>query len=65
VKKDMWARHFSQTVSTDLCPYFEWWGWKLTKDTKDICAKLPPWNENPINKMKSKFRKNTPFLFSE
>jgi len=47
-KLDMWARRYSQTVNTNLCPYFEWWGWPLTAETKDACSKLPKWNQNPL-----------------
>ena len=47
-KLDMWARLYSQTVNTNLCPYFEWWGWPLTADTKEACALLPTWTQNPL-----------------
>ena len=47
-KYDMWARLYSQTVNTNLCPYFEWWGWTLTNETKTSCALLPAWTQDPL-----------------
>ena len=35
------AKKYSQGVNTNLCPYFEWFGWPLTSDTKDVCDSLP------------------------
>ena len=49
-KLDMWARRYSQTVNTNLCPYFEWWGWPLTADTKAECSKLPAWTQDPLSR---------------
>ena len=53
-KLDIWARKYSQTVSTNLCPYFEWWGWILTEETKKICATLPAFNQDPLKRFASK-----------
>ncbi len=53
-KLDMWARRYSQTVKTNLCPYFEWWGWPLTAATKEACALLPAWSKDPLARFSSK-----------
>ena len=49
-KWNRWALLYSQTVNTNLCPYFEWWGWTLTAETKASCAQLPAWNQDPMSK---------------
>ena len=53
-KLDMWARLYSQTVNTNLCPYFEWWGWTLTAETKDACSKLPAWKLDALSRFAGK-----------
>ena len=53
-KLDMWARLYSQTVNTNLCPYFEWWGWTLTAETKDACSKLPAWKVEALSRFAGK-----------
>ncbi len=53
-KLDMWARLYSQTVNTNLCPYFEWWGWPLSIETKTSCALLPAWIQDPFARFASK-----------
>ena len=49
-KWNRWALLYSQSVNTNLCPYFEWWGWTLTADTKASCAQLPAWDQDPMSK---------------
>ena len=53
-KLDLWARKFSQAVNTNLCPYFAWFQWPLTKETTDLCATLPSWNQNPLERYDGK-----------
>jgi hypothetical protein len=53
-KLDMWARLYSQTVNANLCPYFQWWGWTLTTTTKDACAILPAWTQDPLARFAGK-----------
>jgi hypothetical protein len=50
----MWARLYSQTVNTNLCPYFEWWGWTLTAETKEACSKLPAWKLDALSRFAGK-----------
>ena len=38
---DRWAKHYSASVKTNVCPYFEWFGFPLTKGTKNFCGTLP------------------------
>jgi hypothetical protein len=52
-KLNRWALLYSQTVNTNLCPYFEWWGWTLTVDTKTSCAQFPAWNQDPLGRFAS------------
>ncbi len=53
-KMNRWVLLYSQAVNTNLCPYFEWWGWTLTNDTKASCAQLPAWNQDPLSRFESK-----------
>ena len=37
-----WARHYSETVKFNMCPYFEWFTFiKLPEETKKLCETLP------------------------
>ena len=56
-KLDLWARRYSQNVNTNLCSYFEWFGWPLTAETKDICSKLPAWTQDPLKRFAGKISK--------
>ena len=38
---DMFARMYSQEIKKNTCPYWEWWGYELSKETKAICENLP------------------------
>ncbi len=38
---DRWAWHYSETVHTNLCPYYEWFGFKLSNETNAFCRTLP------------------------
>ena len=38
---DRWAKQYSATVKTNLCPYYEWFGFKLSEETKKFCKTLP------------------------
>ena len=38
---DRWAKHYSDSVQTNLCPFYEWFGFTLTEDTKKLCESLP------------------------
>ena len=38
---DIWARKYMEQVKHDLCDYFTWWTWKLSKETLALCKKLP------------------------
>ena len=38
---DRWTRYYSESVRKNLCPYFEWFKLKLTKETKAFCSTLP------------------------
>ena len=46
---DLWARRYSEEVNTNLCPYFEWFQWPLSQDTKDFCKTLPAWDKDPLS----------------
>ncbi len=37
---DRWAKHYSDSVQTNLCPYYEWFGFKLSNETKEFCKTL-------------------------
>jgi hypothetical protein len=54
LKLDVWAREYSKTVNTNLCSFFEWWGWNITADTKYVCSKLPAWNLDPMKRFTRK-----------
>ena len=56
-KLDLWAQRYSQTVNTNLCPYFEWFGWPLSAETKIVCNKLPAWTQDPLKRFAGKFSK--------
>ena len=53
-KLDLWARRYSETVNTNLCSFFAWFQWPLSKDTTDFCATLPTWNKNPLKRFEGK-----------
>jgi hypothetical protein len=38
---DRWVRHYSESVKTNMCPYFEWFNLKITHETKEFCKTLP------------------------
>ena len=38
---DRWAQHYSESVKTNLCPYYEWFVFKLSDETKKVCEALP------------------------
>ena len=50
IKMDLWARRYSQLVSTNLCPYFDWWKFALTAETRSVCQGLPEWKEDPTKR---------------
>ncbi len=39
-----WVRHYSETVQTSLCRYYEWFGFVLSNETHAICDTLPGYN---------------------
>ncbi len=38
---DRWAKQYSDSVQANLCPFYEWFGFKLSNETKEFCKTLP------------------------
>jgi hypothetical protein len=55
-KLDDWAQSYSQYVRTNLCPYFQWFGLALSNQTEYICSQMPSWNQDPLQRFKSKLK---------
>ncbi|KAM6168199.1 TRPM8 channel-associated factor 3-like [Erethizon dorsatum] len=52
-KMNLWVKKFSQTVKKNLAPFFQAWGWPVTKEVSDSLASLPEWEKNPMKSYKS------------
>ena len=48
VRLDTFARMFSEQVKENLCPYFEWFRFPLSKETLNVCNKLAPMQKDPL-----------------
>lgn len=49
-KLNEWAKRYSKAVGKNVCPYFKWFSWPLTKETEAECAKLPAWETDILKK---------------
>ena len=47
-KLDLWARNYSQLVNVNLVPFFEWFKWPLSQETKNTCSQLPNSHKYPM-----------------
>uniref|UniRef100_H0WCL4 Peptidase M60 domain-containing protein n=1 Tax=Cavia porcellus TaxID=10141 RepID=H0WCL4_CAVPO len=47
-KMNLWVEKFSQIVKKNLAPFFQAWGWPVSKEVSNKLASLPEWEENPM-----------------
>lgn len=43
---DRWALHYSSSVDHNVCPFYEWFGFKLSADTLKVCGTLKSFGES-------------------